>query len=237
MFYITGDTHGEFQRLENFAAQKKLSQKEDIIIVLGDVGINFSRGKQSNKDILTKKFLSYSDYSLFCIKGNHEQYPDKIDNYKEKIWHGGKVFYEEEYPSLIFAQDGEIYDINGLKCLVIGGAYSVDKNYRIIKGWNWYDDEQPSEETKKYVEEQLEKDNWKIDIILSHTCPYEERPTQFFSPTVDQSTVDNSTEKWMQKIANKTDFQKWYYGHYHGEYESGKYKLMYYGIEKFPEKK
>ena len=236
MFYITGDTHGDFQRLENFAYQKKLSQDKDTIIILGDVGINFSRGEQNSKDKLTKKFLSYSDYSLFCIKGNHEQYPDKIKGYKEKIWHGGKVFYEEEFPSLIFAQDGEIYDINGFKCLVIGGAYSVDKPYRVANGWMWFDDEQPSEKTKKYVENQLKDNDWKVDFILSHTCPYDERPTHLFSPYIDQSLVDTSTEQWMQKIANKTDFKRWYYGHYHGEYESGKFKLMYYGIEKFPEK-
>ena len=86
------------------------------------------------------------------------------------------------------------------------------------------------------MEKQLKDNDWKVDFILSHTCPYDERPPQLFSPYIDQSLVDTSTEQWMQKIANKTDFKRWYYGHYHGEYESGKFKLMYYGIEKFPEK-
>ena len=45
---------------------------------------------------------------------------------------GGKVFIEEAYPNLIFAKNGELYDIDNKKVLVIGGAYSVDKNYRII---------------------------------------------------------------------------------------------------------
>ena len=35
----------------------------------------------------------------------------------------GKVFIEEEYPNLIFAKDGEIYNINNKSFLVIGGAY------------------------------------------------------------------------------------------------------------------
>ena len=45
-------------------------------------------------------------------------------------WHGGLVYREEEYPNLVFAKDGEIYDIAGKKTIVIGGAYSVDKWYR-----------------------------------------------------------------------------------------------------------
>ena len=65
MFYITGDTHGDFQRLENFAYQKKLSQDKDTIIILGDVGINFSRGEQNSKDKLTKN--SYHIVIIHCF--------------------------------------------------------------------------------------------------------------------------------------------------------------------------
>ena len=36
MIYITGDTHREFSRLDNFNYQKK-----DILIILGDAGINY----------------------------------------------------------------------------------------------------------------------------------------------------------------------------------------------------
>lgn len=41
MIYITGDTHGEFQRILNFAERVHTS-KEDVMIILGDAGINFS---------------------------------------------------------------------------------------------------------------------------------------------------------------------------------------------------
>lgn len=54
---------------------------------------------------------------------------------------GGKVFIEEAYPNLIFVKNGELYDIDNKKVLVIGGAYSIDKNYRIIYGYPWFKDE------------------------------------------------------------------------------------------------
>ena len=53
--------------------------------------------------------------------------------YKLQEWNGGKVWVEEAYPNILFAKDGEIYDIAGMKTIVIGGAYSVDKFYRLSR--------------------------------------------------------------------------------------------------------
>ena len=57
---------------------------------------------------------------------------------------------------VVNAKDGEILDLNGLKTIVIGGAYSVDKFYRIKYHHGWWEQEQPSEEIKQYVEMKLE---------------------------------------------------------------------------------
>lgn len=79
--------------------------------------------------------------TIFAIHGNHEQRPYMIDSYKEKLWHGGTVFYEEEYPSILFAKDGEIFDLKGKQTVVMGEAYSIDKAIRIAYGWGWWEDE------------------------------------------------------------------------------------------------
>lgn len=42
--------------------------------------------------------------------------------------------------------------LNGLKTIVIGSAYSIDKYYRIAYGDRWFADEQPSEKIKASVE-------------------------------------------------------------------------------------
>ena len=52
------------------------------------------------------------------------------------------VYYEEEYPDLLFAKDGEVFDFNGKQTIVTGGAYSVDRMYRLIHGYGWWPDEQ-----------------------------------------------------------------------------------------------
>ena len=43
MIYITGDTHGRFERVEQFCKSQK-TKPQDILIILGDAGINFSGG-------------------------------------------------------------------------------------------------------------------------------------------------------------------------------------------------
>lgn len=60
------------------------------------------------------------------VHWNHEARPYEIPSYREGEWHSGHVYYEEEYPDLLFAKDGEIYDFDGKRGIVIGGAYSVD---------------------------------------------------------------------------------------------------------------
>ena len=69
--------------------------------------------------------------TLFCIHGNHEERPENIASYKTKIYHDGIVFYEDNYSNILFAKDGEIYNFNHKSVLVIGGAYSVDKYFRL----------------------------------------------------------------------------------------------------------
>lgn len=221
-FFLTGDTHGQFKRIEDFCKRYETSQ-EDILCILGDAGINYYI---DTRDWHLKKHLKTLPITLLCIHGNHEERPYKFVTYKIKEWNGGRVYYEEEFPNLLFAIDGEIYTINGKKCLVIGGAYSVDKDYRISKGWSWFKDEQPSKEVMKYVEKQIQK-NPRVNLILTHTAPIEHEPRHMFLPFIDQSKVDKTTEMFLQRVANFETFDDWFFGHYHGVWDDGKYHMLY----------
>ena len=210
MIYLTGDIHGNPTQVELFCSKMQLTEK-DTIIMLGDVGLNYYGGK---RDRLPKRILSSLPVTFLCIHGNHENRPQNIPEYKPTIWNGGRVLVDEEHPNILFAEDGEIYDLDGKKALAIGGAYSVDKFYRLQRGFGWWADEQPSELTKRKVEGVVSecKD---IDIILSHTCPKKYIPTEMFLPMIDQSSVDNSTEEWLDTIEDAVDYKAWYCGHWH----------------------
>jgi len=227
MFYITGDTHGEFYRIEQFCEEYETS-KEDVMIILGDAGINFSLNE---RDLRLKRELAELPITLFCIHGNHEERPYMIDSYEEKEWNGGTVYWEEDFPNILFAKDGEIYDLDGKKCLVIGGAYSIDKYYRLRVGAPWFETEQPTDEIKDYVEAQLEKNDWQVDCVFTHTVPLPYEPIWAFIPGIDQSKVDKSTENWLAWIEENLSYDSWYAGHYHVESQEGPIRIMYTDID------
>ena len=209
MVYLTGDIHGDPRRLLAFSDRIPV-REEDVIVLLGDVGANYYGGK---RDEQVKTWLSMLPCSVLCIHGNHEKRPQTIPTYHEELWRGGICFVEDAYPNLKFAKDGEIFDLEGKRCIAIGGAYSVDKAWRIAGHYGWWEDEQPSAEIKTRVEQQLEAHP--IDVVFSHTCPYPYEPCEKFLPSVDQSTVDTSTEHWLDHIEQRISYEAWYCGHWH----------------------
>lgn len=98
--YLTGDTHGNFSRIEKFCTKMETS-KDDIIIVLGDAGINFNGGWI---DLQNKKYISSLPITLFCIHGNHEQRPTNFPSYHDQVtsWRG--CFYGSLKKDLFSAQ-------------------------------------------------------------------------------------------------------------------------------------
>ncbi|MDR1185390.1 MAG: metallophosphoesterase, partial [Coriobacteriales bacterium] len=223
MFYITGDTHGDLRGVARFCKKHQLTA-DDTLIILGDTGINYF-GNQRDRE--PRDLLAKTPATIFCIHGNHERRPQTMDCYHEQPWRGGTVFVEDAYPNILFAKDGEVFDLDGIKAIVIGGAYSVDKHIRLANGWSWFADEQPSTEVKAAVERRLESLGWQVDVVLSHTCPLRYEPTEAFIPGIDQSQVDKSTEVWLDEIERRLSYKRWYCGHYHIAKRIDKLQFMY----------
>ena len=221
MVYFTGDIHGVPWKITRLVEKMKLTST-DTIVILGDVGANYYLDERDER---VKSALDSLKVDILCIHGNHEIRPANIQSYKLQEWKEGHVWCEDKYPNLKFAKDGEIYLLEGRRYIAIGGAYSVDKFYRQARGIGWWEDEQPSNKIKAYVEKQISANNF--EIILSHTCPHKYEPTDMFLPGIDQSKVDKSTEEWLDKIEEKYDYQRWFCGHWHIDRQVDKLHFLY----------
>lgn len=231
MIFITGDTHGSYSRIVRFCAEKNCINKKDVMIVLGDTGLNYYGDE---RDVKKKNKISANvPLTLFFIHGNHDLRPQNLKSYYQKTWNGGVVFYEEAYPNLLFAKDGEIFTLEDKKTLVIGGAYSIDKQFRLQNKYLWFADEQPSEQIKAFTEQQLQKSDWKIDTVLSHTCPLKYQPKEAFFTTVNQNEVDISTEEWLDNLENRLTYQRWFCGHFHIDKKIDKIQFLFKDIVPF----
>ena len=132
-WFVTGDTHGQTRlRVENILRNNSNLIPEEIgIIVLGDAGINYytDSGERSRN-----KRLSKLGCNIYCVRGNHEERPENLNfpkEYDNEVC--GEVYVHPEFSNLRFFLDGGEYIINGFTVLTIGGAYSVDKWYRLRK--------------------------------------------------------------------------------------------------------
>lgn len=210
MIYITGDIHGDIQTFKNIMG-KITCKSENTLIVLGDLGANYYLNKNDKK---FKNIISQYNINLFVIRGNHDANPANLNYMKEIEKYENIGYIEEEYPNIFYAKNGEIYTIENNTFLVLGGAYSVDKWYRLEKGYKWFTDEQMTEEEKQNF---WNKNITKVDTILSHTCPYANRPIHLFLTQIDQSSVDNSMENFLDEVKFKVEYKNWFFGHYHAD--------------------
>lgn len=214
MIYFTGDVHGNIKGLLYRLDRMKIPHTPDqIIVLLGDVCVNYL---QNTQDYVNKKRLQDSGRTYFCIHGNHEMRPENIASYQEQLGNFGRVYVEQEFPNIQFAIDGELYNLEGYKTLVLGGAYSVDKYYRLECGARWFADEQTTTERREVILENSYTFG-QLDLVLSHTCPYSWQPTDLFLNGLDQSTVDNSMEKWLEQIETRLDYRHWLFAHFHAD--------------------
>ena len=227
--YITGDKHTDFKDLLRFSRRVGFTER-DLLVILGDVGINYFGDLRDDQN---KKGLSMLPCTVLCVRGNHEMRPTSAEiahKYRKTEWQGDTAYVEDAYPRLIMAEDGARYHINGREFLVIGGAYSVDKEFRLKMGYRWFPDEQLSDSEKDMIREKIRAHGSREDIILAHTCPYNNRPTECFMSGLDRSKVDESMELFLQEIADSTGYNAFYCGHWHTEKTDGRVHILFHDV-------
>lgn len=211
---------------------KDFEPENTALIILGDVGLNFWGNKTDKKN--KKKCEEYRIY-LYCVRGNHEMRPTDIKGmvtlYDENV--NGLIYMEEEYPHIRYFMDGASYVINGYNVLTIGGAYSVDKEWRLVNAKangrsfsGWFENEQLDDFERQKITEYIRGNEY--NFVFSHTCPYEWMPTDLFLPMIDQSSVDKTMEEWLSDLRNEISFDVWCFGHYHKNRIEKAYVEQYY---------
>lgn len=214
---ITGDCHGKVDQRLSYIQQMmtEYDPSETAIIILGDVGFNYYKNK---KDWKLKHHAAQFGYTLYCLRGNHEDRAENIEGIKYMMddFVDNLVMYEEEFPNIRYFMDfPTAYKIMGKWVLCIPGAYSVDKWHRLRNDWQWFPEEQLSEKEKENAE--LSFKEWDFDFVFSHTAPIEWEPTDLFLNCIDQSTVDKTMEVWLNKFKEMINWKCWCFGHYHAD--------------------
>lgn len=207
MIYITGDCHGDFSRLNNLNIAK-----DDYVIICGDFGGVWN--KQTNKYL---KELSRKCFITLFVDGNHENF-NLLYKYPVIDLFGGKV--HKINNKVYHLMRGEVYSINNKKFFIMGGASSHDKEDR-TRDIDWWDLELPTNEELQNGLFNLEKNNYKVDYIITHCAPTS------IQKRINKYYPVNKLTDYLDNIKDKVSFNKWYFGHYHQNKTYGKYVCLY----------
>ena len=213
MIWVTGDTHAplDISKLNttNWPEQKNCS-KEDVLIICGDFGGVWDGSKTDRcwLDWFERKKVTV----VFC-DGNHENF-DLLNQYPTIEWMGGRV--HQIRPTVFHLMRGEVYDIQGKKIFVLGGADSHDKERR-TEGVNWWREERPSEEELSHARQTLDQLEWKVDVVITHTAPTK------MVQALGYQVEDSSFQRFLDEMSVCLDFKVWYFGHFHRDIQSDRY--------------
>ena len=246
MVFITGDCHGEFTRFStrNFPIQKELTH-DDYVIICGDFGI----WHDSSEERYWLRWLSEKPFTTLFVDGNHENF-DRLDSeFNEIDFCGGRAHTIRD--NVYHLMRGQVFEIDGKKFFTFGGARShdiqdgiLDKNdfethdeftqtmrkmtregkFFRVNHYSWWEREMPSDDEKRLALKNLEKNNFKVDYIITHCCP--QTVASYFGYT----DPDNLT-KFFNTLDEVVEYKCWFFGHYHGDRKYDRYTMLYHNIE------
>lgn len=168
-----GDTHGNTSAICNVAIPQARKNDCKTIVQCGDFG--YWEHQQEGARFLNKvsKCLVREDMTMLWIDGNHENHPLLWDTYAPSGPYGFCMI----RPNLYYIPRGTVFKLGETTCLALGGAFSIDKNWRINAelehdkpGTLWWPTEMTRfEDAQKAITNASL--NGPIDIMFTHDCP------------------------------------------------------------------
>lgn len=215
MIYVTGDRHGGY---DGFSDSKLPGQSswtdEDTVIITGDFGYVMRGEKNCLSERNNLDELEGKIYTICFCDGNHESF-DCLEQYPEEIRFGAPV--RRIRHNIFWLQRGYVYTIEGKTFFVFGGAYSIDKAFRLqyqaVCGEKiWFEKELPTPEEYLRAIASLQDHNNQIDYIITHTAPGAIIPR---ITGTNAAAGERPLTDFLNYIYHEVSFQKWFCGHYH----------------------
>ena len=204
MLYVTGDTHGDFERF--FQPEMKKLKKGDTLFICGDFGFIWDDSATEKK--MFKK-LGSQKYNICFLDGTHENF-DLLKKYKLGTYHGGLA--RRICGNLYHLQRGQIYTFEDKSVFVMGGGESPDIDLRYDRD-TWSSDEAPVRQELLDGAKRLADREFKVDYILTHEPPTKIRALLNLRETETVHITGLST--YLEELSQSCEFDKWFFGSMH----------------------
>lgn len=209
--FLTGDTHGEadIAKIDTFAQVAQHLTRDDVLIVLGDFGLVWG-DPPTERERARLDWIEAQPWTTCFIDGNHENF-DMLDAMPVTSRYGGRV--HEVRPHVLHLMRGETYEIGGHRFFVLGGAHSIDVDWRVPHR-SWWPQEVPASEERACLADAAQQVG-AVDYVLTHCPPtncytwYRSRFPGFWGP-------DDEYNAWLEEhVEGVVSYRQWFYGHLH----------------------
>lgn len=217
-----GDTHGNFAWVHDVIDTAK-EHDVDWIVQLGDFGywehkkhgVDFLHGVQAEL-AGTDPYMGEHPLDMVFIDGNHENHPVLRRNYGPEAenhrTHPEYGFWRVR-DNLWHAPRAHRWLFDGVQFMSMGGAYSIDKEFRKVGVSWWWEELTTDEEIDAGIAGGL------VDILLTHDCP------AGVQGAIDEyGGLDRQKDRWPDSLANRVRIKRLVeqvrpfalvHGHYH----------------------
>lgn len=224
--FFCGDIHGEYSSLVYNLTKQQI--RNAIVVVAGDCGLGFDEWKAYDlKFNILHDELEQLNTLILLVRGNHD----------DPRWFREKLI---DYTYVRALPDYTVVGTNGHQVLCVGGAVSLDRQFR-ISSMKYYEDLGKNvskiywEDEPMYFDEEtlkmLDAQSVKIDTIVTHAAP------SFYPLPFDKdyehycandNSLDDEVRSERERISRLYDYlishhhpvRNWFFGHYH---KSGHY--------------
>ena len=150
---LCGDIHGAFG---SFGYKIKQEISDAYIIQVGDFGLGFHKPNYYKTELAKlSEILTKTNCHLYVIRGNHDD-PSYFTETNNPF----------EFSNITLLADYSELELLGKSILLIGGAVSVDRHFR-IEGKSWWSDEG----FNLKLEHEFPYKDRQYDLVVTHTRP------------------------------------------------------------------
>lgn len=200
---VVGDTHGNAEWTHEVVIPRAVEVGATKILQVGDFGFiwpspNYTRGLDR-----LNKVLDRAGIDLHFLPGNHEDY-DKLELLSARARGVSPEGHIPFRSRLFYTGKVSAWSWNGRRCAAVGGATSIDRQWREPgKSW-WPQEALTPEEAAAAVALR------RTEVLFTHDAPTQ-HPFEFLTPDPD-STAHRQV---ITDVARTLRPQAWFHGHYH----------------------
>lgn len=176
---LAGDTHGYIGHCQ-YLIRTALAKECDLVFILGDFG--YWEHQTTGVKFLDQlnEYASSLGMTVYFLDGNHDKTSLLMEKYGDFRNEEGFVIVR---PDVLYAPRGHRWAWDHVRFIALGGAYSVDKDWRLQEE-ELYPGKYGGAETLWFPEEEMTdedmdlflEDTTKVDIVLAHDKPRASNP-------------------------------------------------------------